>query len=187
VPGSSAIRIRSFSLAISGSNEEITNSFLCGSGRPIKDAIRAEPLPAAQVRELALLCAARGCLPLSEGKCASAPREASGPTGGNVRVTDHLPGTEAYSHPIPAVRPMLRRLTRPWRFVDAAAGYGEHVDFVPGRCEFPARSRLRAVRRARLHAASGSPGRREPPVYGCQNGYQDAAEDLGNGEYGEDQ
>jgi len=47
-------------------------------------------------------------------------------------------------------------------------------------------SRLRAVRRARAHAACGSAGRLEPPVYGCHSGYQDAAEDLGDHEYGED-
>ena len=48
-------------------------------------------------------------------------------------------------------------------------------------------SRLRAVRRAWLHTAFGSAGRLEPPVNGCQSGYQDAAEDLGDREYGEDQ
>jgi len=40
--------------------------------------------------------------------------------------------------------------------------------------------------RARPRAACGSAGRLEPPVYGCHSGYQDAAEDLGDHEHGED-
>src|SRR5258706_295912 len=45
----------------------------------------------------------------------------------------------------------------------------------------------RAAGRVGRVAAGGSAGGLQPPVYGCQSGYQDAAEDLGDREYGEDQ
>jgi len=48
-------------------------------------------------------------------------------------------------------------------------GYREHVELLRARgadANARTRSRLRAVRRARPHAACGSAGRLQPPVYG---------------------
>ena len=68
-------------------------------------------------------------------------------------------------------------------------GYWENAELLLARgaeANAGTQSRLRAVRRGRPHAACGSARRLEPPVYGCHSGYQDAAEDLGDQEYGED-
>ena len=81
--------------------------------------------------------------------------------------------------PFRFARPLLLR----WQ------GYRENAELLLGRGQerMPVPSH-RSGQSGTLgpHIACPSAGRLEPPVYGCHSGYQDAAEDLGDHEYGED-